>query len=420
VTTDPRRGEPDHTPSRVRVCLLTDSFYPIVGGGETQARLLSSALKRRGHDVFVLTQRRLPRSPRREEVDGVEVVRVGVPHMDRWGKYLMMPLALVKLLVLARRYDLVYVAGLRTLGLVGVVAARATGRRCVLRSASCTEMSGESIFDFAHGPWRLAMPLLRGYVKARNAILRQADAFLAMSTTIGDEYRGCGVRPDRIARIPNGVELNRFQPVDGVARRALREGLGLPADKMLVTYTGKLTRGKGLETLLRSWRDLARERPDAHLVLVGSGRHMFLSCEAELRAFVTEHRLDSRVTFTGYQTNVEHYLQASDVYVMPSQQEALSNSLIEGLSCGLPAVVSAVGGMLDVVTHERNALVVPPGNPDALAAALRRVLTDEDLRQRLGDGARQRARAFDIHVVAGRFERFFASVVAGQGVPRDL
>jgi glycosyltransferase involved in cell wall biosynthesis len=114
---------------------------------------------------------------------------------------------------------------------------------------------------------------------------------------------------------------------------------------------------------------------------------------------------------------VQDYLQASDIYVMPSESEALSNSLIEGLSCGLPSVVSAVGGMLDVVTHDVDALLVPAKSEQALADALRQVLDDEPLRVRLAAAARSRAQMFDIQLIAGRYERMFAIMVSGEGLP---
>jgi glycosyltransferase involved in cell wall biosynthesis len=403
----------------VRICLLTDSFYPVVGGGEGQARLMARSLRERGHEVTVLTQHRFASSPRHEVLDGVDVMRVGRPGLKRWGKYLMMPASLFKLLITAGRWDVVYVAGLRTLGVVGVAAATLTGRRCLLRSASCAELSGDYIFEHLNsGPssrWMKA--LLRGYLALRNWVLLKADGFLAMSSAIEHEYLACDVDPQKIARIPNGVDLSRFRPLGAAGRKELRQALELPVEGVLMTYTGKLNRGKGLETLLRSWRRIAAEREDAHLVLVGSGGGMYLSCEAELRSYVSEHSLEGRVTFTGYQQNVHEYLQASDIYVMPSESEALSNSLIEGLSCGLPTVASAVGGMLDVVTHERDGLLVPAGDEEELAAALRRLMNDGELSARLGAAARERAQAFDVQRITTLYEQLFASLAAGSGVP---
>lgn len=411
--TDPLEQE------RVRICLLTDSFHPVVGGGEGQARLMARTLRERGHDVTVLTQHRFASSPRHEILDGVDVVRVGRPGFKRWGKYLMIPASFFRLLTTAGRWDVVYVAGLRTLGVVGVAAAGLTGGRCLLRSASCAELSGDYVFEHVDtGPLsRWVKALLRGYLALRNAVLLRADGFLAMSVAIEQEYLACNVTPQKIARIPNGVDLSRFQPLAPAGRQELRRSLELPVEGVLLTYTGKLNRGKGLETLLRSFRRIAAEREDAHLVLVGSGGGMYLSCEADLRAYVSEHGLGDHVTFTGYQQNVHEYLQASDVYVMPSESEALSNSLIEGLSCGLPTVASAVGGMLDVVTHDRDGLLVPAGDEEALADALLSVMTDPALRARLGAAARERAQAFDVQRIGTLYEELFASLAAGKGVP---
>ena len=129
-----------------RVCLLTETFHPVVGGGETHARLLSRALGRLGVEVFVLTRRRTRAMEPRACVDGVSVVRVPPPGFKRFGKYLMLLPVAWKLFSLRSRYDVVYVCGLRVLGVVGVAVSKLLGKRCVLRAESVGEMSGDFLW----------------------------------------------------------------------------------------------------------------------------------------------------------------------------------------------------------------------------------------------------------------------------------
>ncbi|MDR0994457.1 MAG: glycosyltransferase, partial [Verrucomicrobiota bacterium] len=144
------------TESRPRVCVLTGSFHPVVGGGERHARLLCRELAARGLLVHVLTRRRTPESARREEMDGFTVVRVGPSGFSRLGKYLMLPAACFQLWRLRKKYDVVYVAGLRVLGWAGMLAQACLGKPCVLRAEARGEFSGEFIWKTPEGVIRLA------------------------------------------------------------------------------------------------------------------------------------------------------------------------------------------------------------------------------------------------------------------------
>ena len=392
-----------------RICLLTESFHPKIGGGESHARLLSARLIACDVPVFVLTQRQRRAWPREDRVDGVPVRRVGLPGFARFGKFLMMPAAMLELLRRRRDYDVIYVCGFRTLGPVAVLVARLTGCRCVLRAESCAELSGADPVHQIQGGIR--QDLAQALISLRNRILLRADRFLSISGAITEEFQSCGVPPERIVAISNGIDTARFAPASEGEKQELRQRLGLP-DGFLCTYTGKLNRGKGLEMLLRAWRRLCARHPALHLVLVGSGAHQFLSCETELREFVRAHDLGQRVTFTGAVSNVEDHLRASDVFLFPSESEALGISLIEAMACGLPVIASRTGGIPDVVDDGVNGLLIDVDDEDALVRTLEDLLGDPDMRTRLGAAARDKAvAAFGIDAVAAAHAQLFRDLV---------
>ncbi len=397
----------------IRVLFLTESFHPVLGGGETHVRQLGADLAAAGHQATVITRRGEASWPAEDEVDGIRVRRVPPTGPARIGKYLMVPGALRALAREGRGHDVVVVRSTRVLGVPGLVAARALGRPVVLQPEVNGELSGEAFtWGWTHG--RFLDPAVRGLVALRNLGLRDGDAFVAMSTQIREEMVEAGIPRERVALIHHGVDTERFRPAEPRERDALRRSLGLPRG-VLAIFTGRLLRGKGLETLLEAFGAVAAARPDVHLVLVGSGEGQALSVEEELRADVRARRLEDRVVFAGRQDAVEGHLRTADVFVFPSVFEALGISLVEAAASGLPAVASRTGGIVDVVEDGRSGLLVTPGRASELASALASLVNDASRREAMGDRAREVALArFDERDAALRYRALFRQVSAGR------
>jgi glycosyltransferase involved in cell wall biosynthesis len=250
----------------------------------------------------------------------------------------------------------------------------------------------------------------------RNRLLARADALVSMSSDLTAEFRDGGVPAERIHLIPQTVEIARFRPAAPADRPALRKKLGLPEQGLIVVFTGRLVSYKGLPALLDAWKGLAPRHPGATLVLVGAGGVDVYNCEEALRRFVREHGLEDRVIFTGSRTNVEEYLQASDILAFPTENEAFGISLIEGMACGLPSVSTTVGGVKDILAHDVNGLVVEPGNSGQLGAALDRLLRDPDLRARLGRAAARTVRErYTREIVSVQYLELFRRLAAAGG-----
>jgi glycosyltransferase involved in cell wall biosynthesis len=387
----------------------------VLGGGEQHILRLGRTLAGSGMAATVVTRRGDARWAAEEAIDGIRVVRVGPAGASRPGKYAMVPAALAAVRRLRDRYDVLVVRGTRVLGLPALLAARALGKGVVLQAEINGEMTGEvytwgTAFD--RGWTRRA--IFAG-VAARNVWLRDGDAFVAMSRAIRDEFLGAGVPPQKVALIPHGVDTARFRPATPDERLALRQRLGLPADGRIIIYTGRLLRGKGLEDLITAFRLIAAAEPSAHLVIVGSGEG-HLSVEPALHAATQAEPLAARVTFAGRVDAVEDWLRASDVFAFPSIFEALGIALVEAAACGLPAVASRTGGIVDVVDDGRSGVLVPTGDISALWTALHRLVTDADLRREMGAAAREVALArFDERDAVDRYRGLFREVAGRAG-----
>lgn len=405
----------------MKICIFTETFHPVIGGGETQARVLAEGLTARGHDVLVLTRRSDASLPRVDRLGPVAVHRLGPSGRGQLKKWGLVVTGLLGLLRLRRRYDLIFVSGFRILGIPSVIVARLLGRHVVLKADSEGEMSGEF---FAPGLARFGTRLgawpLQAFLRLRNALFRRADAFVAITANVAGEMTDARLDPARVHRIPNAVDTNRFCPASADRKRELRRRLGLPADARIVAYTGRLVTYKGVPLLVEIWPQVVATRPDALLLLVGTGGLDMHACEDELRRAVQEHGLERHVVFTGSVQNVHEYLQAADLFAFPTETDAFPSSVIEAMTTALPVVTTPVGAIGEMIRDGENGLLVQPGDGRALARAIERLFTDPALAGRLGQAAWQTVQdLYSAERVTQRYAELFTGLV-GERPPREV
>ena len=233
---------------------------------------------------------------------------------------------------------------------------------------------------------------------------RVTDAHIAVSRAVRDQvvswYR---LDPARVRVIHNGVDAERFRPAPTQADAKRR--LGLAPDALTLVTTSRLDPENGHRVLFDAVAPLWRTR-GLQLVVVGTGRG-----EAEVKAAAEASGVSAAVKFTGLRRDIPEILAAADLYVAPMLQTGFSNALIEAMATACPVVATDTAGNLETVTHERDALVVPQGDVEALRQAVARLLDDAALRQRLGAAARE--------TVLGRFTvgRYVAGI---QGLYEEL
>jgi sugar transferase (PEP-CTERM/EpsH1 system associated) len=268
------------------------------------------------------------------------------------------------------RIDIVHVHNWQTM-FVGIASARLAGVPVVIH--------GEHGHDTTAKPWRRVM--------LKRILSRFADAIVCVSgdlrRELEEEWR---VPFHRITYIANGVDVERFRPLEPSA--ALRAELGLAPDSRVLLNVGGIRAIKDHPTLIRALALLREQVPDVQLLIVGSDYHRQL--KAELEVLATELGVRDAVIFAGIRNDVPELLALSDIYVNSSRFEGMSNTILEAQACAVPVVATRVGGTPELIQDGATGRMVPAEDPERMAATFAEVLSDPEGSRRMGAAGRAR------------------------------
>jgi glycosyltransferase involved in cell wall biosynthesis len=229
----------------------------------------------------------------------------------------------------------------------------------------------------------------RGYYaeRRRRRLMYRWVASRAAMVAVSEDVRrffcrATGTPLQRLRVVHNGIDLDRF----GAPRRdpALLESAGIPGDAWVVGAVGNLYPVKGHVHLIRAAPALVRASRRVHVVVIGRG-----GLERELRAEAGRLGVDSHVHLLGFRDDVHRWLGVMDAFAMPSLSEGLPVALLEAMAAGVPGVVTAVGGMPEVILDGQTGWVVPPADPEALAGRLLGLLESPAAAAAMGERARR-------------------------------
>lgn len=231
---------------------------------------------------------------------------------------------------------------------------------------------------------------------------------ISVSNAVKNVLVESGIPEDHITTVYNYVDAEKFRPQEPPPQ--LRHSLQIPQGAAVVGTVGRLHHSKGIEDLIRAVPLVAEKHPEVRFLLVGSRSDQWQPLVRELSA-------QQYCLFPGRVSNVPDYLGLMDVAVFPTRREAFGLSILEAMATGRVVVASEVGGVPEIVTHERSGLLVEPRRPDRLAEAVLRLLGEPDLRQRLGTAAHRTARTFTREKSIASTERVYRMALGRQGPP---
>jgi glycosyltransferase involved in cell wall biosynthesis len=394
-----------------RVYYLTEEFYPPqIGGVELMVSYLSQGLAAQGIAVQVITRQTDPPVLAQETLGNVRVRRIRPAGLLKGIGWRAIPAVAGYLLRLAgillseaAHYDVVIISGLKIIPLAAIPVCRLLGKRCIIRVESNFELAEPLSAESRRSMGllgRLAHTILE---RLQLYVLRHADPVVAISREVQEMLLERGVDAARVACIPNGIQLGRFHPASAEEKVLLREQLGIPAQATVVLFVGRLSKAKGIQRLVEVWPQVIARHPSLHLLVVGSGGGSFDDCEAEIKSFLHEQRLEQRVRLAGATDRVQDYLRAADVFLFPSVYEGFGLGIVEALACGIIVAVTPVGVAPELIQHGVNGFLFRTEDSPAIVAVMDAALACQDSWPAIGRRARAATAAYDLEAIVEQY-----------------
>jgi glycosyltransferase involved in cell wall biosynthesis len=376
----------------VNVLVVSGIWPPDVGGPASHAPALAAFLRERGHGVEVVTT--AGAAPPAEEYAVHWVSRrlpPGARHMAAAGTIARR----------ARRADVVYATSM---------VRRAAAAATLARRPLVVKLVADEVYERARRTGSFAGTLeefqrerggrrIRALRRSRAWALRRARHVLCPSAYLRAIALAWGLDPTRVSVLPNAAPAVPPLP----ARDELRTRLGVAGP--LLAFAGRLTAQKDLGVALRALVEV----PEAQLVVLGDGPE-----RSRLERLAADLELNGRIRFLGAggRDDVLRLFRAADAALLSSSWENFPHTVVEALAVGTPVVATTVGGVGEIVRDGENGLLVPPGDAPALAGALRRLVADDGLRDRLAAAAAPSVEPLAEEKLLGRIEELLQSVVA--------
>ena len=350
----------------MNICLLIKDFAvgkkfladgrPTKSGAEIHGENHALQLIKLGHRVTLMTKKRFFHTAARENLNGIDLVRLHPPL--RWlGIFL-------RLMTTHRDIDAFYIIGTPKFAVWAILFARLFNKPITLALTGKAE-----IFKAADG-WR-------------NKILATCTHYIATTKEIRDGFieRG-GIAPEKISILPHGIDTAKYPQSNESRRRELKLSHGINPDCKVLLFCARVVKDKGVDTLQDVWRLLHKKFPEALLYVVGGGLNHLLD---ELRTLSAE--LDDSIKVVGEVDAPQEFYQMADVYIFPSRHEGLPTSLLEAMASGLPAVTSDIGGCEDVIANDVNGYRVYSEDAVAFAEKISELFVDDERRKIFGERA---------------------------------
>ena len=238
--------------------------------------------------------------------------------------------------------------------------------------------------------------------------------FVIANSAATEQYhiRRNGISPKKIQAVHCFIDTDKFQPASRLAARRVRRQLKWNNGEFLVGVVGEITKRKGQEFLVKAIPSLIKAIPHLRVVMVGrfSEQDPYVK---QIRQYLSENGLEYTTQVIGIRDNVEDFLTAMNVSIVPSLEEPLGLAAIESQSVGTPVIVSETGGLTEVVNDEMSGLIVPMGDPDAISRAIIRLSQDIKLQLRLSfHGQEMVADTFSPEILVPKVESIYENLLS--------
>ncbi|MBK8982173.1 MAG: glycosyltransferase [Ignavibacteria bacterium] len=247
----------------------------------------------------------------------------------------------------------------------------------------------------------------------RYLFYKMADRYVSKSNVITEIYRKSEISMNKVVQIPYSVDVNKFYPPEANRKMMLRHKFNIDENDIVIIFVGGINSRKNVHLLLNSFIEIQKNIDSVKLLIVGPTYKYDQEYISELKNNILENSIEGKVLFTEDNvSNVEEYMQSSDIFVLPSKQEGFPISIIEAMSCGL----AVIGSDIPVISKAQivngvDGFVFPLDSPDTLTEILRKLILDKEEIKKIGNEAREKVlKYWSDDIVDEKYKKLYSSI----------
>jgi glycosyltransferase involved in cell wall biosynthesis len=388
----------------MKVLMVISQFFPIIGGAEKQAQLLAKTLLQKGVEVKIVTGWWNFKMLRKEVIEGIEVQRnfscwrmFGIKGIRTLGGLIYMFTLGLYLMIHRREYDIIHVHQVLYPAFISVLVGKSILKKPVLAKNACSGLTSDIkyIKRFPFGNLQLKY------------LIKHLDCLIAVNEEGIFEFKAIGYPETKIQHIPNGVSPSL------AGKTKFNETL-------YVISAVRLDKQKGIDVLLKAWSKVVAKEKTLKLLILGQG-----PLESELKKLAKSLEIIDSVKFVGLVNNPEEYLIKSDIFVLPSRAEGMSNALLEAMYIGLSCIATNISGNTELISENskqpvllgefvvaKNGILINPDDVEGLAKAILFLIHNAKVRKEVGIHGRSHIQNhFSIDSIADRYIALYRSLL---------
>jgi glycosyltransferase involved in cell wall biosynthesis len=388
----------------MKVLMVISQFHPIIGGAEKQAQLLAETLIKKGIQVQVVTGWWKIRTPRKEIINGVQIFRnfsfwgvFGIKGLRSFAALTYMVTLGIYLLLHRREFDIIHVHQVLYPAFISVLTGKGILKKPVLAKNACSGKTSDikCLRQYPFGNLQLKY------------LIKNLDCLIGVNQEGINEFKAIGYPETNIQHIPNGIFPSLIEKEKG-------------NQILFAITTVRLDRQKGIDILLNSWAKVVAQEKTVRLLILGKG-----PLESELKKLVTSLKLIDSVEFVGLVSNPEEYLRKSEIFILPSRAEGMSNALLEAMCIGLSCIATNISGNAELISEnsnkpillgefaiEKNGILINPDDIEGLCKAILFLIQNRKEREDMGRRSQEFVRKnYSIDLVAERYIALYQSIL---------
>ncbi|RJS84247.1 glycosyltransferase family 1 protein [Candidatus Bathyarchaeota archaeon] len=386
----------------MRICMLTWEFPPrIVGGIARHCLSLSKALAKLGHEVYVVTLE-FPGAPLFEDINGIKVYRVlielGHPNFIIWT-FIFNHFMEKKVADLSENieFDIIHIHDWLT-AKAGISSKHFLNKPLISTIHSTEEGRSRGL----HNPDSFLIDGIEWWMTY------EARRVIVCSNSVKWEVESHFSLPhDKVTVIPNGIEVSSFNL--NINREEVKRRYGIKPNERIILFVGRLVPQKGVDMLIKAAPLIVQQHRDARILIAGDGWS-----RNYLEELARSMGLRDRIRFLGFISDweLEDLMVTADVLVVPSIYEPFGIVALEGMAAGTPVVATNIGGLSEIIEHDRTGVLVYPEDPGSIAWGINKVLSDPKYADWLARNARRKVRkAYSWEAIAKRTVEVYEAAI---------